>query len=336
MSQPQVYVTRRLPGALWAKALERLRPFAVVRVWEGELPVPAEVLRREAAAADGLLTMLTDRVDLALLEAAPRLRVVSQMAVGHDNIDVPACTARGIVVGNTPDVLTHTSADLAFALLLAAARRVVEADRYVRAGSWTTWSPSLLLGQDVHHATLGVIGFGRIGTEVARRGRGFDMRILYNAPTRKWELEATLHAEYRDMYDLLRESDFVSLHTPLTAETEGLIGERELACMKPTAVLINTARGGVVDQAALYRALKERRIWAAGLDVFAQEPLPADDPLLTLDNVVVLPHIASASHATRGRMAQMAVENLAAVLRGERAPFTVNPQVYAPAADNSV
>jgi glyoxylate reductase len=318
---PVVYVTRRIPEA----GLERLRQGAEVRVWEGPLPVPREVLLHEAAGADGLLTLLTDRVDAELLAAAPRLRGVSQMAVGYDNIDVAACSARGIRVGNTPDVLTHTSADLAFALLLATARRVVEADRFTRAGRWQTWDPLLLLGRDVHHATLGVIGFGRIGAEVARRARGFDMRILYNAPRRKWELEATLHAEYRDMYDLLRESDFVSIHTPLTPETHGLIGAEELACMQPTAVLINTARGAVVDQRALYEALRDRRIWAAGLDVFETEPIPPDDPLLTLDNVVVLPHIASASQATRATMAVMAAENLLAALAGEIPRHCLNP-----------
>lgn len=321
MSLPRVFVTRRIPEA----GLERLRAHAEVRMWEGDLPVPPDVLRCEAAEADGLLTLLTDRVDAALLGAAPRLRVVSQMAVGYDNIDVAACAARGIPVGHTPDVLTHTSADLAFALLLAAARRVVEADRFTREGRWQTWDPLGLLGQDVHGTTLGVIGFGRIGAEVARRARGFDMRILYNAPRRKWELEATLHAEYRDMYDLLRESDFVSLHTPLTAETRGMIGARELACMKPTAVLVNTARGAVVDQRALYEALRDGRIWAAGLDVYETEPIPPDDPLLTLENVVALPHIASASHATRATMAVMAADNLLAGLRGERPPHCVTP-----------
>jgi len=324
----RVYVTRRIPEA----GLERLRAHAEVRLWEGELPVPREVLLREAAEADGLLTLLTDRVDAELLAAAPRLRAVSQMAVGVDNIEIPTCTARRIPVGHTPDVLTHTSADLAFALLLAAARRVVEADRFTREGRWQTWDPVGLLGQDVHHATLGVIGFGRIGAEVARRARGFDMRVLYNAPRRKWELEATLHAEYRDMYDLLRESDFVSLHTPLTAETRGMIGARELACMKPTAVLVNTARGAVVDQHALYEALRDGRLWAAGLDVFETEPIAPDDPLLALANVVVLPHIASASHATRATMAAMAADNLLAALRGECPPHCVNPEAVGVAA----
>jgi glyoxylate reductase len=297
-------------------------------VWEGELPVPREVLLAEASEADALLTLLTDRIDTELLTQAPKLRAVSQMAVGYDNIDVAACTARRIPVGNTPDVLTHTSADLAFALLLAAARRIPEADRYTRSGNWRTWSPTLLLGQDVHHATLGVIGFGRIGAQVARRARGFDMRILYNAPHRKWQLEDTLPAEYQDMYALLAESDFVSIHAPLTEETRGMIGARELACMKRTGVLINTSRGPIVDQVALYRALRDGVIWAAGLDVFDREPLPTTDPLLELPNVVLLPHIASASHATRELMSRMAAENLLAVLRGDRAPHTVNPSVY--------
>jgi len=323
--RPLVYVTRRLPEA----PLERLRAEAEVRVWDDDEPIPRADLLREVRRAQGLLTMLTDRVDAEVLEAAPELRVVSNMAVGFDNLDVAELTRRGIPAGNTPGVLTETSADLAFALLLAAARRLVEADGFVRAGKWTSWQPMLLTGQDVHGATLGIIGLGRIGLEVAKRARGFNMRLLYNAPHRKWETEATLGARYADMYDLLAESDFVTLHVPLNATTRGLIGEKELRTMKPSAVLVNTSRGAVVDQPALYRALKEGVIWAAGLDVFAEEPLPADDPLLTLDNVVVAPHIASASIATRTRMARVAAENLLAVLRGEPAPHTINPEVYA-------
>jgi glyoxylate reductase len=324
MAAPRVYVTRSIPEA----GLRLLREHAEARVWEDELPPPRDVLLREAADADGLLTLLTEKVDAELLEHAPRLKGVSQMAVGYDNIDVAACTARGIAVANTPDVLTDTTADLAFALILATSRRIVEADRYTREGKWKTWGPTLLLGQDVHNATLGILGLGRIGAGVARRARGFDMQVLYNDGHRNGEMEAALGVEFRDMYDLLRESDFVSIHTRLTEETRHMIGARELACMKPSAVLINTSRGPVVDQKALYEALRDRRIWAAGLDVFEEEPLSLDDPLLTLDNVVVLPHIGSASYKTRDRMAEMAAENLLAVLRGERAPNTVNPEVY--------
>ncbi len=324
MPGPVVYVTRRIPE----EGLELLRPHVTLRMWDADVPVPREVLLREAAEAEGLLTLLTERIDAELLDRAPKLRVVSQMAVGVDNIDLAACTARGIPVGHTPEVLTDTTADLAFGLLLAAARRIVEADRYTREGRWKCWDPLLLLGQDVHHAVLGLVGLGRIGAAMARRARGFDMRVLYYDPRRRPDLEAELGLEYRELPDLLRESDFVSLHTPLTPETRHLIGERELALMKPSAVLVNTSRGPVVDQAALYRALRERRIWAAGLDVYEQEPIPPDDPLLSLENVVALPHIASASYATRGRMARMAAENLLAALRGERAPYTANPEVY--------
>ncbi len=321
---PRVYVTRLIPEA----GLSRLRPHCELRLWEGDLPVPRDVLEQEAAAAEGLLTLLTDRVDGALLDGCPGLKVVSQMAVGFDNIDVAACTARGIPVGNTPDVLTETSADLAFALLLATARRFPESEKLLREGRWKTWEPQLLLGQDVFGATLGIVGLGRIGEAVARRAKGFSMRLLYSAPRRKPELEAELGIRHVPMEELLQQSDFVSLHTPLTPETRGVIGARELALMKPTAVLINTARGPVVDQRALYEALRDRVIWAAGLDVFEKEPLPLHDPLLTLENVVLLPHIASSSVATRDRMAVMAAENLLSVLRGERAPHTVNPQVY--------
>lgn len=321
---PTAYVTRRIP----AGALELLRAHCTVRQWDDDLPVPREVLLREVAGADGLFCLLTERIDAELLDLAPGLRVVSQMAVGYDNIDVAACTARGIPVGNTPGVLTETSADLAFALMMAAARRIVEADRFTRDGKWRTWGPLLLCGQDLHGATLGIVGLGRIGAAVARRARGFAMRLLYHAPRRRPELEAELGIEWVPMDRLLSESDFVSLHCPLTEETRGLIGEAELARMKRSAVLINTSRGPVVDQAALYRALRDGVIWSAGLDVFTQEPVPADEPLLGLENVVVLPHIASASYRTRGEMARMAAENLIAVLEGGRAPHTVNPEVY--------
>jgi len=322
MERPRVYVTRRIPEA----GLALVRAGTTCRVWEGELPPPCETLLQEVAEAEGLLCLLTDRIDEALLAAAPRLRVISQMAVGLDNIDVAACPRRGIPVGYTPGVLAETTADLAWALLMATARRVVEADAYTRSGAWKTWEPMGLLGRDVHHATLGIIGLGGIGAEVAKRARGFDMRLLYHSRHRKPELEAKLGLEFRPMDELLREADFISLHCALTPETRHLIGARELALMKPTAILINTTRGPVVDQAALAAALSTGTIAAAGLDVFETEPISLDDPILSLPNVVALPHIGSASVATRGRMAKMAADNLLAALSGQRPPNLVNPE----------
>ena len=320
--KPAVYVTRELPG----DAVERLRRAASVRVWPEELPPPRDVLLREAAVADGLLALLTDRIDAELLEAAPRLRVVSNVAVGYDNIDVAEATRRAVLVTNTPGILTDTTADFAFALLMAAARRVVEADRYTRQGRWKTWGPQVLLGQDVHGACLGIVGLGGVGLEVAKRARGFGMRILYQDHRRRPREERRYGLLHTELDQLLREADFVSLHVPLTDDTRHLIGERELSLMKPTAVLVNTARGPVVDQRALYRFLKERRITAAALDVTEVEPIPMDDPLLTLANVIIAPHIASASVATRTRMASAAADNLLAALRGEEPPDCVNRQ----------
>lgn len=316
----KAFITRALPDA----ALDIARTAAEIEVWTGELPPPREELIERAADADGLLCLLTDRIDAELLGRAPRLRVVSQMAVGYDNIDVAACTARGIRVGNTPGVLTETTADLAFALLMAAARRITEAERYLREGNWQTWSPMLLTGPDIHHATLGIVGLGRIGYEVARRARGFDMRILYTNRTPNEAAERDFGAVRVDLDTLLAESDFVSVHTPLTPETRHLFGAAEFAKMKPSAVFVNTARGPVVDQKALYEALRDRRIAAAGIDVFENEPLPMDDPLLSLDNVVLVPHIGSASIASRTRMAVLAAQNLVAGLRGEPLPYPVN------------
>jgi glyoxylate reductase len=320
-SRPRVFVTRRLPG----DAVARLARDADVDQWTDELPPPDAELTRRAAGADGIVCLLTDRIDAVLLEAAPSLRAVSNVAVGYDNIDVAAATARRIPVGNTPGVLTETTADLAFALILACARRIVEADRFVRDGRWRTWDPSLLLGHDVYGATLGIVGFGKIGQAVARRALGFDMRILCatrsparpGAPGERVELDV-----------LLRESDVVSLHVPLTPETTKLIGEPQLRTMKPTAILVNTARGAVVDQPALVRALDEGWIAGAGLDVAAIEPIPAGDALLRATNAVLLPHIGSASHATRELMASMAVDNCLAALHGRRMPNCVNPEVY--------
>jgi glyoxylate reductase len=322
--KPDVYVTRLIPE----KGLEMVREVCETRVWEGELPPPREVLLEEVREIEGLLCLLTDKVDAELLDAAPQLKVVSNMAVGFDNIHVAECTKRGIPVGNTPGVLTDTTADFAFALLMAAARRVVEGNRFVREGRWKTWGPTLLLGYDLHGATLGIIGFGRIGQAVARRAMGFDMRILYHDIVRRQELEGEMGVEYADMESLLGESDFVTLHTILSPETHHLIGERELKLMKETAILINSARGPIVDPRALYRALKEGWIAYAALDVTEPEPIPVDDPLLTLGNLVVAPHIGSASHATRTKMATMAAANLIAGLKGERLPNCINPEVY--------
>ena len=319
---PRVFVSRRLPG----NAVEQLRAVAEVDLWPGDLPPPYDELARRVARADGVICLLTDRIDRALLAQAPGLRVISNLAVGYDNIDIAAASERGIPVGNTPGVLTETTADLAFALMLACARRIVEAERLVREGGWRTWDPSLLLGRDVHGATLGIIGFGKIGQAVARRASGFGMRVVY--ASRSPATGPHPPAERVPLEDLLRAADFVSLHVPLTPETRHVIGAEQLRSMKRTAILINTSRGGVIDQRALVHALEEGWIAGAGLDVMEVEPLPAGDPLLRAPNVVLLPHIGSASHATRERMAVMAVENCLAGLRGERLPHCVNPDVY--------
>ena len=325
-TRPRVFVARRIPDA----GLEPIVEACSADVWEDELPPPREVLLRRVTGCDGVLTLLTDRVDDELLDAAgPSLRVVSNYAVGYDNVDVPACSRRRIPVGNTPGVLTETTADLAWALLMAVGRRVAEGDRYVRAGRWRTWGPQLLLGSDLHGATLGIVGFGRIGQAVARRAVGFDMTVLYWSRTRAEPgVERELGATFVEFDDLLARSDFVTLHVSLNDETKHLIDAAALARMKPSAVLVNTARGPVVDQAALAEALRDKRIAAAGLDVTDPEPIAPDDPLLELENCLLVPHIASASFATRGKMAEMAAANLLAGLRGERLPNPVNPEVY--------
>jgi len=297
-------------------------------MWEGELPPPKEVLLREVAGCDGLLCLLTDPIDKEVIDAGKRLRVISQYAVGVDNIDLEAATARGIPVGHTPGVLTEATADLTFALLLAAARRIPEGVEHVRQGRWRTWEPMVLLGREVWGKTIGIVGLGRIGTAVARRARGFAMRVLYHSRSRKPDLEAELGVEYTPLEDLLAQADFVSLHCPLTPETHHLIDEAALRRMKPTAILINAARGPVVDTDALLRALREGWIEAAALDVTDPEPLPADHPLLDLPNCIVVPHLGSATVAARERMAVMATENLLAGLHGERLPYCANPEVY--------
>ena len=300
---------------------------AEIRQWEGELAIPYETLLEEVRDVDGLLCMLSDKVDAAIIEAAPRLRVISNFAVGYNNIDIAKATERGIMVGNTPGVLSETTADLAFALLMAAARNIVQSDRYVRNGNWqVAWDPSMLLGQDIHHSTLGIIGLGRIGAEVARRARGFHMQVLYHNRNRREDAERELGVEYVNFSELLSRSDFVSLHVPLTGDTDRMIGSAEFAIMKPTAILVNTSRGQVVDQEALYEALKSGQIAAAAIDVTEFEPIPADDTLLTLDNLVITPHIGSSSVATRTRMAVMVAENIVAGLKGEMLPNCVNPE----------
>jgi len=276
--------------------------------------------------ADKALALVRGAAEI--IAAGENLRAISNMAVGCDNIAVPAATARNILVGNTPAVLTETTADLAWSLIAAAARRIPEADRYLRAGRWKSWSPQLMLGQDICGSTLGIIGLGRIGQAVARRAKGFDMRILYADLAPKPDAEEALGVRFAELHELLRESDIVSIHTPLTDRTHHLIGARELALMKPSAVLVNTARGTVVDGRALADALREGRIFAAGLDLFESEPPALDDPLLQLDNCVSLPHIGSASVDTRTRMATMAADGLLAALEGRRPPHLVNPEAF--------
>ena len=308
-----------------------IRETSEAEVWGGggNSPPPYEVLLEKVAGLDGLVCLLTDQIDGQLMDAAGgSLRVISQMAVGFDNIDIAAATERGIPVGNTPGVLTDTTVDFAFALLMAAARRIVEGERYVKDGNWVTWEPTLLMGQDVHDATLGLVGLGRIGQGMARRARGFGMRVIYSDPTADEAEGKELEAEAYELDDLLAESDFVSLHVPLTPETTPLMGKREFELMKPSAILINTARGPAVDPSALYQALKEGEIAYAALDVTEPEPISVDDPLLTLDNCLIVPHIASSSLATRSRMATMAAENLEAGLNGAELPHCVNPEVY--------
>jgi glyoxylate reductase len=304
----RVFVTRALPGG----AINRLAAEHDVEVWPERLPPPREQMLARVHEVEGLLALLTDRVDAELMDAAPNLRAISNYAVGVDNIDVDAATARGIPVGNTPGVLTDTTADLAVALMLGIGRRLVDGDAYVRRGEWDTWEPDQLLGRVLHGATVGIVGFGRIGQAVARRLEGFECTILHTSRSGGVGFE-----------ELLERSDFVSVHTPLTPETRGLIDAEALRRMKPTAYLVNTARGPVVDTGALAAGLRAGEIAGAALDVTDPEPLPADHPLLDAPNLLVLPHLGSATHATRERMAEMAVDNLLAGLRGERMPHQV-------------
>lgn len=315
---PKVFVSRIIPG------LDRLQGQYDLDVWPDELPPPYEALCEHVRGVDGLLCMLTDRIDGTLMDAAgSNLKVISQMAVGYDNIDVKAARQRKLSLGNTPGVLTETTADLAFALLLASARRLIEGAHYIQDGKWITWHPTTLLGHDVTGATLGLVGLGRIGKAMAKRASGFDMQILAYSPHLTDAEAVEIGVERVELNDLLHRADFVSLHCPLNAETRHLINRATLAWMKPSAILINTTRGGVVDQKALYEALTGGIIAGAALDVTDPEPLPADDPLLRLPNVTVVPHVGSATIGTRGKMAQIAIDNLIAGINGRSLPHAI-------------
>ncbi|WP_246476512.1 2-hydroxyacid dehydrogenase [Salicibibacter cibi] len=320
-STRKIYVTRKLPEDIEA----RLAKHFDVRSWDEEdKPVPRETLLEEIKDVDGLFCMITETIDEEVLQAGKRLKVVANMAVGHNNIDVETATANGITVTNTPDVLTETTADLAFALLMASARRLVETSDTLQKGEWGAWSPMQFTGQDVFGQTLGIVGLGRIGEAVVKRAKGFDMDVLYYSRTRKKDKESELDIAYAELDRLLEKADFVMLLLPYSSESHHLIGQRELALMKENAILINASRGGIIDEDALYQALANDEIWGAGLDVYEQEPVPTDHPLLTLSNVTAVPHIGSASVKTRRAMADLAVDNLIQVLDEKEAVTPVN------------
>jgi glyoxylate reductase len=309
----KVYVTRKLPEEI----LDKLLSHFDVKMWGEEyIPVPKDVLLKEIEVVDGIFCLLTDTIDVKVLEHAPNLKVITNLAVGYNNIDIQAASARGIIVTNTPGVLNETTADLTFTLLMATARRVVEASEFLRSGQWGAWSPMQLTGQDIHGSTIGIIGLGRIGEALVKRAKGFDMNVLYYNRTRKLEKEKEFDIQYAELTDLLQQSDYICILLPYSTEVHHLIGKQALSLMKKNAILINSARGGIVDEEALYHALKDGQIWAAGLDVFEQEPVPVDHPLLSLPNVVTLPHIGSASVKTRLAMAHLAADNLVNVLTG--------------------
>ncbi|GAB5494817.1 MAG: D-glycerate dehydrogenase [Phototrophicaceae bacterium] len=321
--KPRVFVSRTIPE----KPLAMLQAECDVHVWDEDMPPPRPKLLDELAMSDGVMSMLTEKIDEEALIAAPNLKVISNYAVGYDNIDVDAASKRKIPVGNTPGVLTETTADQAFALLLASARRLVEGVNYVRENQWKTWNPIQLLGRDVHGATLGIIGLGRIGYALAKRAQGFGMTILYHGGSNP-DFAKKVGAKKVDLDTLLQESDYVSLHTPLTEKTYQLISERELSLMKETAILINTARGGIVDSDALVKALQAGTIAGAALDVTDPEPMQSEHPLVNLVNCIIVPHLGSATWQTRERMGILAAENLLAGLNDKRLPHCVNMKVY--------
>ncbi|NOU97814.1 D-glycerate dehydrogenase [Paenibacillus sp. LMG 31456] len=321
----KIVITRRIPEII----KQKLDANYTTYMWpEENVPIPYELLLEQVKDADALFTNVSDRIDKNVFQAAPNLKVVSTMAVGYDNIDIGEATARGIPVGHTPDVLSEAVADLTFALLLSTARKVVEAMSFIKADSWRGWGPMLLTGQNVYNSTIGIIGMGGIGKGVAKRAAGFGMRILYHNRRRREDMEQELGVEYSSLDNLLQASDFVVMLAPATLETRKMIGERELSLMKPTAILINTSRGSNIDETALIAALKKRKIWGAGLDVFEVEPIRADHPLIGLENVVLLPHIGSATVATRMEMAELTARHILMGLSGERIRNLVNPEAY--------
>lgn len=321
MTQSKIFITRIIPDP----GLTLVNEHFQADIWNHELPPTRDELIERSRGVDGILCTLTEKVDKELMESiGSQLKVISSMSVGVDHIDILEATKRKIPVGNTPGVLTDATADQAFGLMLAAARRITEAERFVRAGKWKTWIPNLLLGADLAGATLGIIGFGRIGQAVAKRAQGFDMRVIYYSSNAK----PAYGAQPVDLDTLLRESDFVSIHVSLKPETKHLVNAEFLSKMKPNAILVNTARGGVLNQNDLYLALKSNQIFAAALDVTDPEPLPMDSPLLELENCIIVPHLGSASKKTRDMMSLLAAQNLVAGLKSKRLPHCVNPEVY--------
>jgi glyoxylate reductase len=325
MSKPKVFVTRRLPE----EALSRIGAQFTAEVWADYAPPAHDTIKEKAKNADGLATLLSDRIDREILDASPNLQIISQMAVGFDNIDIKAATNRGILVTNTPDVLTQTTADFSWALLMSIARRVVEADNYVRGGKWTvSWHPNMMTGRDVYGKTIGLVGAGRIGCAVAERAKGFKMNILYYDEVARSPLEKDLGATRVSLEGLLAQSDFISIHLPLTKETYHIINKEKLSLVKDSSFIINNSRGPIVDEKALFEALSSKKIAGAGLDVFEQEPLSKNNPLLKLENVILAPHISSASIQTRLRMAMMVVDNLVAYFNGQKPLNLVNQECW--------
>ncbi|MBM7707309.1 glyoxylate reductase [Chryseomicrobium aureum] len=319
--KPKVLITRKLPEGI----IKKISEVCTVELWdEEETPIPQEELAEKMINVDGVLCLLTENIDKKLIDGSPKLKVISNMAVGYNNIDIEAAKKKGIIVTNTPDVLTETTADLTFALLMATSRRLIEASTYLRNGEWKTWSPLQLAGQDIYNSTLGIIGMGRIGEAIAKRALGFNMNIVYYNRSRKLDMEQSLNVQYSELDDLLKESDFIVVMTPYTPQTTNLISEREFKLMKKSAILINTSRGGIVDEKALYDALVNKEIYAAGLDVFETEPINLNNRLLTLPNLVALPHIGSSSINTRYKMANLAAENLIAGVLGNRPKHVVS------------